>query len=67
MKDKNEKNNQLFKEHLSKVSFKYGKYEWKFNELYEFLKKAHFPNDNFNVDISYDNKTYILFLINDKK
>ena len=67
MKDNKEKNNQLFNDHLSKVTFKYGKYEWKFNELYEFLKKANFPIDNFNIDIYYDNKIYELFLINDKK
>ena len=67
MENKNEKNNQMFNEHLSNVTFKYGEYEFKFNQVYEFLKNNTFPIDDFNIDISYDNKIYTLFHINDKR
>ena len=67
MENENEKNNQMFNEHLSNVTFKYGKYEFKFNQVYEFLKKNTFPIDGFKINIYYDNKTYALFHINDKR
>ena len=49
MKYGNEENNQMFVEHLSKVTFKFEECDYKFEELYNFLKDDNFPNDDYSI------------------
>ena len=61
MELENEENEQKFKEHLSNVTFKFEKMEYKFEKLYEFLRKFEFPDKSFVIDISPDKNIYSLF------
>lgn len=61
MELENEENEQKFKEHLSNVTFKFEKIEYKFEKLYEYLRKFEFPDKSFVVEISPDKNNYALF------
>ena len=63
MKYGNEENNQMFVEHLSKVTFKFEECDYKFEELYNFLKDDNFPNDDYSISYDCDKKIYSLFKI----
>ena len=61
MNFKDDDNSQKFFEHISKVTFKFDKYEYKFEQLYNFFKDAKSPNDDFNIKILIDKKICSLF------
>jgi len=67
MKLEDDKSNQKFAEHLSNHTFKFDKYEYKFEQLYNFFKEGNSPNDDFNLEISCDKKICSLFKIKSDK
>lgn len=63
MKFEDDESNQKFSEHLSNLTFKFDKYEYKFEQLYSFFKEGNSPNEDFNLNFSYDKKFCSLFNI----
>ena len=62
-----DENSQKFAAHLSNINFKFDKYEYKFDQLYNFFKEGNFPNDDFKISFSFDKKICSLFYIGNNR